>query len=107
MARELGVTIALGTDAGSIGVLHGEAVGEELRLLLKAGCTLAEAIRCATWNGARLLGVDDHLGLIARNRPAHFLVVRGTPSQLPRKISCLQAIYLNGSPCRKDFFQKV
>lgn len=107
LARELGVTIALGTDAGSIGVLHGEAVSEELRLLLKAGCTLAEAIRCATWNGASLLGVDDHLGLIARNRPAHFLVVRGTPSQLPQKISCLQAIYLDGSPCRKEFFQKV
>ena len=107
LARELGVTIALGTDAGSIGVIHGEAVSEELRLLLKAGCSLAEAIRCVTWNGASLLGVDDHLGLIARNRPAHFLVVRGTPSQLPRRISSLQAIYLDGSPCRKEFFQKV
>ena len=107
MARELGVTIALGTDAGSIGVLHGEAAGEEFRLLLKAGCTLAEAVRSATWNGARLLGVDDQLGLIAPNRPAHFVVVRGTPSQLPRKISFLQAIYLNGSPCPREFFQKI
>lgn len=107
LARELGVTIALGTDAGSIGVPHGEAVGEELRLLLKAGCTLAEAIRCATWNGARLLGVDAHLGLIAQHRPAHFLVVRGTPSQLPRKISSLQAIYLDGTPWPKEFFHKV
>lgn len=107
LARELGVTIALGTDAGSIGVLHGEAVSEELRLLLKADCSLAEAIRCATWNGARLLGVDDRLGLIARNRPAYFLAVRGTPSQLPRKISSLQGIYLNGRPCPKEFFQKI
>ncbi|MHB8809791.1 MAG: amidohydrolase family protein [Desulfobulbaceae bacterium] len=96
LARELGVSIALGTDAGSIGVNHGEAVGAELRLLLKAGCTLAEAIRCATWNGARLLGVDDHLGLIAGNRPAHFLAVHGPPSQFARKISALQGIYLDG-----------
>lgn len=107
MARELGVTIALGTDAGSIGVLHGQAVSEELRLLLKAGCTLAEVIRCSTWNGARLLGMDDNLGLIAKNRPAHFLVARGTPSHLPRKLSYLEAIYLNGSPCPKEFFQKI
>ncbi|MHB8791077.1 MAG: amidohydrolase family protein [Desulfobulbaceae bacterium] len=107
LARELGVTIALGTDAGSIGVLHGEAVSEELRLLLKAGCTLTEAIRCATWNGAGLLGVDDQLGLIAPNRPAHFLAVRGTPSQLPRKVSYLQGIYLNGRPCPMEFFDKI
>jgi imidazolonepropionase-like amidohydrolase len=106
-ARELGVTIALGTDAGSSGVLHGEAVSEELRLLLQAGCTLAEAIRCASWNGACLLGVDKHLGLLANNRPANFLVARGTPSQLPRKLSYLQAIFLNGSPCPKEFFQKI
>lgn len=106
-ARELGVRIALGTDAGSIGVLHGEAVSEELRLLLQAGCTLAEAIRCATWNGARLLGVADRLGLIAGNRPANFLVARGTPSQLPRKLSSLEGMYLNGSPAPKEFFQKI
>ena len=105
LARELGVTIAVGTDAGCSGVPHGEAVGEELRLLLKAGCTLPEAIRCATWNGSCLLGVEEYPGCIAPNRPAHFLVVRGTPSQLPRKISSLQAIYLNGSPCQGIFPQ--
>lgn len=30
MARELGVNVALGTDAGSLGVLHGESMVEEM-----------------------------------------------------------------------------
>ncbi|MFZ5798537.1 MAG: amidohydrolase family protein [Thermodesulfobacteriota bacterium] len=96
LAGELGVTIALGTDAGSIGVHHGEAAGEELRLLLRAGCSLAEAIRIATWNGARLLGIDDELGLIAPGRPAHFIAAHGPPSGIPRQISSLAAIFLDG-----------
>ncbi|MBW1636480.1 MAG: amidohydrolase family protein [Deltaproteobacteria bacterium] len=95
IARELGVTIALGTDAGSPGVLHGESVVEEMKLFKKAGFTLPEIVRCATYNGARLLGLDD-IGLLQVGRAANFLVTRGTPAQLPRKLSYLEDIYLGG-----------
>ncbi len=101
-ARELGVLVALGTDAGSPGVLHGESVVEEMRLLIKAGYSLAEAVQCATSRGAGLLGIDA--GLITPGRPAHFLVARGTPAQLPRKFSYLESIYMDGSPSL--FYQK-
>jgi imidazolonepropionase-like amidohydrolase len=96
LARELGVTVALGTDAGSPGVLHGEAVVEELKLLIRAGFSLTEAVRCATVNGADLLGLDR--GRIAVGSRADFLVARGTPAQLPRKFSYLEAIWLAGRP---------
>ena len=107
LAREIGVTIALGTDAGSKGVIHGESFVEELKILIKSGFSLPEAIRCATYNGAKLLGIENDMGLIAQGRPAHFLVARGTPAQLRRKLSYLEAIYLDGTPCNKDFFRKV
>ena len=97
-ARECGVRVAVGTDAGSIGVLHGESLIGELKLFIRAGYSLPEAIRCATHHGAHLLGIEDQFGLIGRGRPAHFLVARGTPAQLPRKLSFLEAIYLNGKP---------
>lgn len=95
IARELGVTIAIGTDAGSLGVLHGESMVEEMRLFKKAGFTLPEIIRCGTFNGAQLLGFED-IGLLKVGRPATFLVARGTPGQLPRKLSYLEDIFLNG-----------
>jgi imidazolonepropionase-like amidohydrolase len=97
-ARRCGVRVALGTDAGSAGVLHGESVVEEMKLLIKAGYRLEEAIRCATEENAALLGVERQWGRIARAKPAHFLVTRGTPAQLPRKLSYLEAIYLGGRP---------
>ncbi len=96
-ARELGVNVALGTDAGSLGVLHGESMVEEMKLYKKAGYSLAETLQCATSNGARLLGIDD-LGLLATGKTATFLVARGAPAQLPRKLSYLEAIYLRGVP---------
>ncbi len=96
LARELGVKVALGTDSGSAGVLHGEAVVEELKLLIAAGYPLAEAVRCATSAAAELLGLDR--GRLTVGRPADFLVARGTPAQLPRKFSYLEGIWLAGRP---------
>ncbi len=96
-ARELGVEIAAGTDSGCHGVLHGEALVEEVKLLIKGGCSLPEALKCATSNGSRLLGLDDS-GLIAKGRAADFLVALGTPAQLPRKLAYLEAVYINGKP---------
>ena len=94
-AREIGVTVALGTDAGSLGVLHGESMVEEMKLFLQAGYTFAETIRCCSCNGSKLLGLDKS-GLLEKGAPATFLVARGTPAQLPRKLSYLEGIYIDG-----------
>jgi len=96
-AREKGVKVALGTDSGSLGVLHGESMVGEMKLFKKAGYSLPETVRCATGNGSELLGIDD-FGLLVEGKAATFLVARGTPAQLPRKLSYLEAIYLKGSP---------
>lgn len=106
-AKEYGVTIALGTDSGSPGVIHGDAVAKELQLLMDGGLTLAEAIRAATWNGAKLLGVDRKFGWLAAGRPANFLVARGTPAMMPRKMANLEAIYLDGKPCDESLYSKM
>jgi imidazolonepropionase-like amidohydrolase len=97
-ARRLGVTVALGSDAGSPGVLHGESLVEEIKLVMKAGYTLAEAVRCVTVNGAQLLGLEEGFGPLVTGARANFLVARGGPAQLPRKLGFLEAIYLDGEP---------
>lgn len=98
LARACGARVAVGTDAGSIGVLHGESLAGELKLFMQAGYSLPEAISCATHRGAQLLGIDNEFGLLEKGRPAHFLVVRGTPPQLLRKLRFLEAVYLHGKP---------
>lgn len=94
-ARELGVTIALGTDAGSIGVHHGSAVIHELGLLIAAGYSLPEAVNCATFNGAKLLGINE-FGIIKKDKPASFIAVKGEPSDLPDSISSIKAVCIDG-----------
>ncbi len=97
LARELGVTVAVGTGAGSTGIIHGEAVAEEIKLLMRAGYPLAAAIRCASVNGARFFGMDG-LGPLTPGHRATFLITRGTAGQLPRKLSYLEGLYINGEP---------
>jgi imidazolonepropionase-like amidohydrolase len=103
LAKTLGVTTAVGTGAGSTGILHGEAVVEEMKLFIKAGYSLEETIRCATEHGAGFFGFES-LGQLAAGRPATFLITRGTPRQLPRKLSYLEGIYINGAP--SDAYRK-
>ena len=85
IARELGVTLALGTDAGSPGVHHGSSVKMELMLFVTAGFAVEEAVRCASRNGALLMGLSDR-GEIAPGMWADFLAVRTLPAGLPEAI---------------------
>ena len=96
-ARKLGVTTAMGTGAGSVGIIHGESMAEEMKLFIKAGYSLEETIRCASENGARFFGMDK-LGTLTVGRKATFLITRGTVKQLPRKLSYLEGIYVDGAP---------
>jgi len=61
-AKDFGVRMVVGTDAGSLGVHHGEAVCEEIGLFLVAGLGLVEAVQSATSLGAALLGLGDRAG---------------------------------------------
>ncbi|MFZ5763542.1 MAG: amidohydrolase family protein [Thermodesulfobacteriota bacterium] len=97
LARELGVAVAVGTGAGSFGILHGESVVEEMKLFMKAGYSLEETIRCASANGAAFFGMKN-LGALTVGRRATFLVTRGAVSQLPRKLAYLENIYVDGVP---------
>jgi imidazolonepropionase-like amidohydrolase len=93
-ARELQVEVAVGTDAGSPGVDHGEAVLAEMKLFMAAGFTLAETVRCATGNGARLIGSDS--GILKPGMPASFLAVSGPPAGLPESLRNITAVYIAG-----------
>lgn len=96
-AGKMGATTAVGTGAGSIGILHGESMAEEMKLFIKAGYSLEETIRCASENGAEFFGMTK-LGALTVGQKATFLITRGTAQQLPRKLSYLEGIYVDGKP---------
>ncbi|MFH1019317.1 MAG: amidohydrolase family protein, partial [Pseudomonadota bacterium] len=75
LAGKLGVKTAVGTGAGSAGILHGESMAEEMKLFLKAGYRLEETIRCGSENGAKFFGMEK-LGRLTVGRKATFLIAR-------------------------------
>jgi imidazolonepropionase-like amidohydrolase len=91
-----GVTVALGTDAGSPGVYHGTAVIEELRLLVSAGLSIEQAIKCATSNAMQMVNDQENAGILSDGNPSTFVVVNGRPSELPDSLNKIREIWANG-----------
>lgn len=74
-----GGLVATGDDAGFIYSLYGFGLIRELELMEEAGFHPLEAIRNATVNGAKLLGLDDRLGRVRQGFVADLVVVNGNP----------------------------
>ena len=94
-AHALGVKMALGTDAGSMGVDHGIAVHKELALMMDAGLSVSAAIQCATLNAAGLMGLERS-GALRSGYRADFIVVSGSPEDFPGSLARIKAVCQNG-----------
>ena len=78
--------IAMGTDAGTPFNAHGDNA-QELERMVAYAMSPMEAILASTSAAARLLGIDDQTGTIARGKEADLLLVDGNPL---RKIELLR-----------------
>ena len=78
-AYRAGVTLVAGTDSGNPQMIHGPGIHRELQLWVEAGVPPAVALQAATYNGAKLLRVDNRIGLIRKGYEANLLLVDGNP----------------------------
>ena len=77
-ARQAGVKIAMGSDAGMPFVYHG-GNAFELKEFVAAGMSEKEAVVSATGGAAVSLGIDDQTGTIEADKLADILIVDGDP----------------------------
>jgi imidazolonepropionase-like amidohydrolase/ABC-type transport system involved in cytochrome c biogenesis permease component len=80
-AQRAGVMLVAGTDAGNPLVFHGPGIHREMQLWVEAGVPAAVALQAATYNNARLLRVDNRIGLIKKGYEASLLLIDGNPLQ--------------------------
>jgi len=78
MAREAGVHIAMGTDAGTPFNAHGNNLGE-LERLVERGFTPMEALEAGTRIASEVLGLESQIGTIEVGKLADLVVVQGNP----------------------------
>jgi len=95
VALEMGVPIAMGTDAATPFNRHGENA-DELALMVALGMTSIAAIAAASGVAARALGRDD-IGVLASGRLADVVVWDGEPSEDIRTLQrAPRAVFLGG-----------
>jgi len=75
---DAGIPIAMGTDAGNVGTVHGPSVFREMALMRDAGLSPLEVLRSATTNGALAMGRTD-LGAIAPGKLADVVLLDADP----------------------------
>ncbi|HEY7533727.1 MAG TPA: amidohydrolase family protein, partial [Nitrospiraceae bacterium] len=77
-ARQSGIFIATGTDAGTPFNHHGDNA-QELERMVAYGMTPMEAIVASTSAAARLLGIEDQVGMIKAGMQADLVLFEGNP----------------------------
>jgi len=91
-----GLLIAGLDPTGNGGIVAGFGDLREVELLVEAGFTPLEAIKIASFNGARFLGEDAHIGSIAVGKQADLMVVRGNPSVNISEIEKVEIVFKDG-----------
>lgn len=100
LAREAGVRIAAGNDAGFQFLSHGDSLVRELELYVELGMSPLEAIGAATQVAAQLLQVDDRLGTLEAGKLADILVARGDATEDIRALYDLSLVLKEGEVVR-------
>ncbi|HJV22969.1 MAG TPA: amidohydrolase family protein [Holophagaceae bacterium] len=91
-----GITVAMGTDAGNIGTLHGPSIFREMAAMEAAGLTPTEVLRTATQGGAALMGHPGDLGRIAPGALADLLLLDADPRLSSRNLARIHTIFRAG-----------
>jgi imidazolonepropionase-like amidohydrolase len=91
-----GVPILAGTDFPNPWVYPGFSLHDELGLLVAAGLTPAGALRTATINPARFLGLTDSLGVVGTGKVADLVLLDGNPLESIANTKRIRAVIQGG-----------
>lgn len=91
-----GLLIAGLDPTGNGGIVAGFGDLREVELLVEAGFTPLEAIKIASFNGAKFLGEDAHVGSIAAGKQADLMVVKGNPAANISDIEKVEIVFKDG-----------
>lgn len=90
--QDAGVRINLGAH----GQLNGLGAHWELWMLQQGGMSNLQALRCATLNGAKHLGLDKEIGSLAAGKLADLIVLDKNPLENIQNSESIRYVMLNG-----------
>jgi imidazolonepropionase-like amidohydrolase len=96
-AYEMGVTVIVGSDAGSCGVPHGLGLLDELQHMERAGVRPVDVLRSATGTSASLLEFAEPIGRIAPGCRARFILTEHDPLATVANLRLDKSIVFDGT----------
>ena len=103
-AHELGVRIAMGTDAGTPGNHHGLNAHECVFMATHCGLSPSASLRTATTNAATLLRREHELGSLEVGKYADVIACAGDPFEDIEELTRLIFVMKGGEVQRHDGF---
>ena len=94
--HKAGVKLLAGTDTAGLYEYPGFSLHDELALLVKAGLTPMDALRCATCNPAEYFGLLDSLGAVEKGKIADLVLLDANPLEEISNTSKIAAVVLGG-----------
>jgi imidazolonepropionase-like amidohydrolase len=94
--QRAGVEILAGSDTPNPYVFPGFSLHEELALLVEAGLTPMQALRTATSNPAKFLGMSDTVGTIEKGNLADLILLDANPLDDIRNTQRIYGVVANG-----------
>lgn len=91
-----GLLMAGCDPTGNGSALAGFGDQRNLELLVEGGFTPVEAIRIASLNGAKFLGLDDKIGSIATGKQADLVVIDGNPVRQIADVEKVSMVFKDG-----------
>jgi len=76
---DAGIPVAMGTDAGNVGTLHGPSIFREMTLMVESGLTMPEVLASATVIGAKTMGLEKDLGAVEPGKLADLVILNANP----------------------------
>ena len=95
-AHEAGVVVLAGSDALDADVIHGFGLHQELRNLVAAGMTPAQALSAATVGPAKAFGMESQLGVIEPGMLADMVLLDANPLLDIRNTRRISAVIADG-----------
>ncbi len=91
-----GLLIAGLDPTGNGGIVAGFGDLRQVELLVEAGFTPVEAIKIASFNGAKFLGEEARIGSVAPGKQADLMVVKGNPAANIADIENVEIVFKDG-----------
>jgi imidazolonepropionase-like amidohydrolase len=91
-----GITVAMGTDAGNPGTLHGPSVFREMADMEAAGLAPMEVLQMATMGGAQVMGHPKDLGRVQAGALADLVLLDADPATGTKALSRIAKVIRGG-----------